>query len=167
MSHPYEIAPPRPLSFERERGVTEVRIQTGLAHVEVRLPGNHRETERLDLLQAVAAHGLPVLLIKLHPDAVSFALPSTAIAAHAETLLRERGYTYAMEQHLALISIYAGAMRDLPGVMATLYDTMDTANIRVAQTGDSHDALFALVAGADAAHGAFLLREAFGLTEAA
>ena len=167
MSHPFEIAPPRPVSFERERGVTEVRIQRGLAHVEVRLPGADRETERLDLLQAVAVAGLPVLLIKLHPDAVSFALPNSIIAANAETLLKERGYTYAMERDLALLSIYAGAMRDLPGVMATLYDTMDVLNIRVAQTGDSHDALFALISGADAETGAARLREAFGIGEGA
>ncbi len=163
MSHPYEIAPPRPLSFERERGITEVRVQHGLAHVETRLPGIAPEAERLDLLQAVAVAGLPVLLIKLHPNAVSFALPDAKIAERAETLLQGRGYTYAMERNLALISIYAGAMRDLPGVMAGLYDTCDNAGIRVAQTGDSFDALFALVPGTDAERGAELLRKAFGL----
>lgn len=165
MSHPYELAPTRPLSFERERGITEVRVQGGLSHVEVRLPGFDEEAERLVLLQAVAEAGLPVLLIKLHPGSVSFALPDAAIAERGEKLLMERGYTYAMERELALISICAGAMRDLSGVMAGLYDTMDKADIRVAQTGDSHDALFALISGANAEHGATLLRQTFGVTE--
>ncbi|MBC8138588.1 MAG: hypothetical protein H8F28_22135 [Fibrella sp.] len=165
MSHPYELAPTRPLSFERERGITEVRVQEGLAHVEVRLPGMDIEAERLVLLQAVAEAGLPVLLIKLHPGSVSFALPDTVIAQRAEKLLQDRGYTYAMEPDLALISICAGAMRDLSGVMAGLYDTMDKAGIRVAQTGDSHDALFALIAGTNAEHSATLLRQTFGISE--
>lgn len=165
MSHPYELAPSRPLSFERERGITEVRVQPGLAHVEVRLPARDSEAERLVLLQAVAEAGLPVLLIKLHPGSVSFALPDATIAERAERLLVERGYAYAMEKDLALISICAGAMRDLSGVMADLYDTMDKAGIRVAQTGDSHDALFALVAGNSAEKGATLLRQAFGVQE--
>jgi aspartate kinase len=165
MSHPYELAPTRPLSFERERGITEVRIQEGLAHVEVRLPGRDIEAERLTLLQAVAEAGLPVLLIKLHPDSVSFALPDATLAGRAEKLLVNRGYTYALEGDLALISICAGAMRDLSGVMAGLYDTMDKAGIRVAQTGDSHDALFALISGTNAGHSATLLRQTFGLSE--
>ncbi len=165
MSHPYELPPTRPLSFERERGITEVRLQPGLAHVEVRLPGADIEAERLTLLQAVAEAGLPVLLIKLHPDSVSFALPDEAIAARAEKLLLDRGYTYAMERDLALIAICAGAMRDLSGVMAGLYDTMDKAGIRVAQTGDSHDALFALISGTNPEQSASLLRQTFGLTE--
>ncbi|MBC7809322.1 MAG: hypothetical protein H7145_24575 [Akkermansiaceae bacterium] len=165
MSHPYELAPTRPLSFERERGITEVRFQGGLAHVEVRLPGRDVEAERLVLLQAVAEAGLPVLLIKLHPGSVSFALPDAAIAERAERLLLGRGYIYAMERDLALISICAGAMRDLSGVMAGLYDTMDKAGIRVAQTGDSHDALFALISGTNAEHSARLLRQTFGLPE--
>ncbi len=165
MSHPYELAPTRPLSFERERGITEVRVQTGLAHVETRLPGVDPEAERLVLLQTVAEAGMPILLIKLHRSTVSFALPDAAIADGAEELLRERGYVYTMERDLALISIRAGAMRDLSGVMAGLYDTMDEAGIRVAQTGDAHDALFALISGADAARGAALLRRTFGLSE--
>lgn len=164
MSHPYELAPTRPLSFERERGITEVRVQEGLAHVEVRLPGRDIEAERLVLLQAVAEAGLPVLLIKLHPGSVSFALPDAAIAERAEKLLMDRGYAFAMERELALISICAGAMRDLSGVMAGLYDTMDRAGIRVAQTGDSHDALFALIAGTHPQESARLLRGTFGLS---
>ena len=165
MSHPFDLLPTRPVSFERERGVTEVRVQTGMAHVEVRLPGQDVETERLAVLQAVAGDGLPVLLIKLHPGAVSFALPDPAVTGRAEALLRARGYLYAIEPDLALLTITAGAMRDLSGVMASLYDAMDTLGIRVAQTGDAHDSLFALVPGAQAAQGAAALRVAFGLPE--
>ncbi len=165
MSHPYELAPTRPLSFERERGITEVRVQPGLAHVEARLPGYDIEAERLVLLQAIAEAGLPVLLIKLHPTSLSFALPDETIADRAERLLKDRGYTYTIERDLSLISICAGAMRDLSGVMAGLYDTMDKAGIRVAQTGDSHDALFALIPGANADQCVVLLRETFGISE--
>lgn len=165
MSLPHSSEPTRPLNFERERGVTEVRVLSGIAHADVRLPGYDIEAERLALLQAVAEAGIPVFLIKLHPGAISFAMQDATITAAIEKLLGERGYIHSIERDLALLSIVAGAMRDLSGVMAGLYDAMGTANIRVAQTGDAYDAVFALVPGIDAARGATALCKLFGLSD--
>jgi aspartokinase len=164
MSLPQSSEPSRPLHFERERGITAVRAQTGTAHVDVRLPGTDIEAKRLELLLAIADAGIPVFLIKLHPGAISFAMQDDAIAAAIERLLVERGNLYSIEHDLAILSISAGAMRDLSGVMAGLYDAMDSENIRVAQTVDAYDAVFCLVPGVDAERGAAALRATFGLT---
>jgi len=165
MSLPHHSKPTSPLQFERERGVTEVRVQTGIAHVDVRLPGFDLEAERLVLLQTIAEAGLPVFMIKLHPNAISFAMQDESFTVAIEKLLTERDYTHALERGLALLSIRAGAMRDLSGVMAGLYNVMDSENIRVAQTSDAYDAVFCLVPGVDVERGARSLRKLFGLPE--
>ena len=65
---------------------------------------------------------------------------------------------------LGLVSTFAGAMRDLSGVIARIYRTMVEANVRVLQTGDAYNAVHCLVPGGDADKAADALRLEFHLT---
>jgi aspartate kinase len=147
--------------FEKERGVTEVQVARGLAHVTVHL-SEPRATRRLALLQALAAASISVFLVKLHPDAISFAVRQDVVD-RCEALLRERGDAHTLLRDLGLVITVAGAMRDLSGVMARIYEAMLAAGVAVRQTGDAHNAVLCLVAGADADKAADALRDVFSL----
>lgn len=150
------------VSFERERGVTEIQVTRGLAHVTVQIPREHLGGERLALLQALAAASISVFLIKLHPGAVSFAVRADAIEP-CETLLRGRDDDYALLRDLGLIAVVAGAMRDLSGVIARIYGALVDVGVRVQQTGDAYNAVILLVAGEETDRAADALRRAFSL----
>jgi aspartokinase len=165
--------PPRsaPVFFERERGVTEVQVTPGIAHVTVRFSPNTASEERLALLQALGAANISLFLIKLHPDAISFAVRpeprnQTSAVEGCESVLRARGCDYALLRDLGLVAVVAGAMRDLSGVMARIYEAMVTAGVGVRQTGDAYNAVLCLVAGQETERAAEALRRAFALKEA-
>ena len=150
------------VSFERERGVTEVQVLCGLGHVTVRFELETLADHRLALLQALAAGGVSVFLVKLHPCAISFAVRADAIDS-CETLLRERNARYELLRNLGLVTILAGAMRDLSGVMARIYEALVSAGVHVRQTGDAYNAVLLLVAGEEADRAAETLRATFSL----
>jgi aspartokinase len=149
--------------FEKERGVTEVRILRGLAHVTVRFP-EPASQGRLALLQALAEASISIFLVKLHPGAISFAVRQDVVDP-CERLLRERDADFSMLRDLGLLTTVAGAMRDLSGVMARMYGAMLAAGIGLRQTGDAHNAVLCLVPGEETDRAADALRQAFALSE--
>lgn len=156
--------PPNPqnrISFERERGVTEIALRRGLAHFQIRTT----PAERLGVIRALADAAIPIFLIKLGPDGFSFTLRQEHARA-AVTLLRQRSLEPEVLEDLALVSIIAGAMRDLSGVISQIYDALIEARVSVRQTGDAYNAVHCLVAGESAERAAAALRQRFGLPPA-
>ncbi len=172
--------------FEKERGVTDVRVLPGVAHVTVSVgqtpsdgddaavaasaqpfsPNDRSAPERLAVLEALAQANVPVFLAKIEPQALSFAVRSEAVAP-CETILAALGAVYDMRRDLGLVTVHAGAMRDLTGVMATIYDALVSENIALEQTGDAYNAVLCLVAGGqkDADRAALVLRRSFALED--
>lgn len=148
--------------FEKERGVTEVGVVRGIGHVTIRVDGEKVAEGRLELLQDIAAATIPVFLVKLLPDGISFALRG-ANADAADELLKKSGHPYEFRRDLAMVSIIAGAMRDLSGVMAIIYEALVEEKISVRQTGDAYNAVHCLIPGADAERAATALRKRFDL----
>lgn len=158
----------RSVHFEKERGVTEVVVAPGIAHFVVRFPaGEGGEPEvaarRLALLQAFAEGGVPVFLVKLHPGALSFAVREEPDISAGVQLLQGRGEEFTVQRDLALVSIVAGAMRDLSGVMATIYEALVGQGVTVCQTADAYNAVHLLVPGDAADRGATALCERFSV----
>lgn len=142
--------------------MTEVQVTRGVAHVTVDLPSQSLAADRLALLQSLAAAGIPIFLIKLHPAGISFALREDQVEAGAR-LLRERGAAHTFLRDHGLVSVHAGAMRDLSGVIASIYEALVGAGIAVRQTGDAYNAVMCLVAGNNADRAAEALRTCFAL----
>jgi aspartokinase len=150
--------------FEKERGVTEVSVMGGIAHATIILPQGNVSGGQLELLQRLAAANIPVFLIKLLPNGLSFALRESVVDS-GNTLLTETGLSYTLRRNLSLITIIAGAMRDLSGVMASIYEALISENTRVHQTGDAHNAVHCLVSGEQADSAATALRKMFALQD--
>ena len=68
-----------------------------------------------------------------------------------------------MLSDLGLVSTYAGAMRDLSGVLARIYRAVVGVNVPVVQTGDAYNAVHCLVPGDSADKAAEALRREFRL----
>jgi aspartokinase len=152
--------------FERERGVTEVQVTRGIAHVTVDLPVASLGRERLNLLKALAAENIPVFMVKLLPGGISFALRESVAEAGAE-LLRARSIEHTLLTDLGLVAVVAGAMRDLSGIMALIYQALVGAGVQVRQTGDAYNAVLCLVTGDEADKAAEALRDCFFQSPAA
>jgi len=151
--------------FEKERGVTEVVVAPGIAHFVVRFSAATGEADvaarRLALLQAFAEGGVPVFLMKLHPGALSFAVRDEPDISAGVRLLEGRGEVFAVQRDLALLSIIAGAMRDMSGVMSAIYEALVGQGVTVCQTADAYNAVHLLVPGEAADRGAAALCERF------
>lgn len=150
--------------FEKERGITDVTARGSVAHVSVSLGTRAISLARLALLGRFAQAQVPVFLVKLLPDGISFALRESAVEAGAQ-LLREMGVSHTMTRDLSLLTVHAGAMRDLSGVMASIYETLVTSGAQVIQTGDAYNAVHCLVPGEHTDQAAQALCVRFGLNE--
>ena len=157
----------KPVYFERERGVSQVEVTPGIAHFSVRFAEAEAEVQarRLELLQTLAAGNVPVFMVKIEPGALCFAIRQESVDA-GEEILKQRGHDFEVRRDLALLTVLAGAMRDLSGVMARIYEALVGQGIPVRQTGDAYNAVQCLVDGGGAARGADALRAQFQIENA-
>ena len=158
-------APAEAVHFEKERGVTEIRILRGVAHITVTLAEKDLGSGRLEVLQSLAGSNVPVFLVKLLPNGLSFAIRGEYMDACSRAL-EQTGSTFKLKPDLAVVSTIAGAMRDLSGIMAAIYEALNEGGIRVQQTGDAYNAVLCLVTGSFAEKAAQVLRKQFTLDDA-
>ncbi|GIV15266.1 MAG: hypothetical protein KatS3mg022_0701 [Armatimonadota bacterium] len=166
----YEHLPqPRGRRFfiEQERGVTDVRVEVGLAHVRVRAGSGEKGLQNhLRILDAIAKQGVSVSLVKIHHDWITFAVSQSDVPKVAQCL-----ETLDMESKivpdLALVITVASNMRESAGVMAQIAEALWEANATIIETGDSHNTVQCLVPEGRAFAAAQALRRRFRLMEVA
>ena len=133
------------VSFERERGVYGLRVTRDVAHAEVEVGNDSLRTQRVLQVFKVLANGdLPVFLIKIHISAVTLAFAGTDLA-EANRILDEAGFKVTPRRDLALIAIRAASMRELPGIMTQIGDSLYAASAKLFEIGDSHDSVLCLI----------------------
>jgi aspartokinase len=160
---PSTVASPLPavasplVRFEKDPGVTEIQVEPEIVHVAVHLPIENQTAERLRVLQALASAQIPLFLIKMQPSGLSFAL-NARYAESCENILKGAGVSYHFTRNLTMVSPVAGAMRDLSGIMAQIYEALVMADVTILQTGDSYNAVHCLVPAHDADRAAESLR---------
>jgi aspartate kinase len=156
----------RPISFERERGVYDVRVTPGLALIVANVGDGEDRTENMQrAFRALASHSIPIFLIKLHRSAITFAV-NEALVPKVEGCLQSISITSRVRKDLALITVIASSMRDLTGVMVSIADSLQASNARLYGTGDSHNSVQCLIGGAHVDASVKQLRETFGLADA-
>jgi aspartokinase len=156
-----QVSPPAssPLvRFEKDPGVTEVQVEREIVHAAISLASENLTGERLRVLQALASAQIPLFLIKMQPTGLSFALHERFVEA-SENILKGAGVGYNLTRNLAMVSPVAGAMRDLSGIMAQIYEALVIADVTILQTGDSYNAVHCLVPAHDADRAAESLRK--------
>ncbi|GBC99307.1 Aspartokinase [bacterium HR17] len=154
------IVEPQQEEFERQRGVTGIAVEDGLAHVVVEVAPDL--AERLKVFRALADAGISLSLIKFHPDSIHFIVRKEAVRKTQE-VLRRLNRSVRVTRDCAMVTVLSSAMRDLPGVMARVAEAIYEQEVELLETGDSHDAVMLLVRRTDAEKVAEALRKKFGL----
>jgi aspartokinase len=152
------------VAFERERGVYQVLVTQEVAHVVVTVGTSERPDLLLRVFRALADEGIPIFLIKLHSTAVSFAVASARVP-HIEECLRRIGHEYSVRPDLALLTVVAGSMRDLTGVMVQIADALQEAGTRIYGVGDSHNSVQCMIERARVEPALEQLKRTFGLED--
>ena len=153
----------KPISFERERGVYDVRVTPGLAHIVANVGSGDDHTENMQrVFRALASRNIPIFLIKLHRTAITFAV-NEALVPQVEECIRAISMTCRARKDLALITVVASSMRDLTGVMVSIADSLQASKARLFGSGDSHNSVQCLIDGATVEASVRKLHEVFGL----
>lgn len=155
----------RSSTFEREPGVTAIRVEHQMALVSVRFLDNI-PAQRLSLLQTLAQARVPVNQVKLLPEGLCFVISENHASA-CKNLLHDQKGEVSVLGSMALISTIAGAMRDLSGVIARICEALLSASIPNRQVGDAYDAVLCLVPAVDAPRALAALKEQFQLGDEA
>lgn len=155
----------RPVTFERERGVYDIRVTRSLAHAVVKVSPQERTGQFQQVFSALADKQIPIFLIKLHSGAVSFALDESRVT-EVDKCVAGQGRECTVRGDLALISVVASSMRDLTGVMVDIADSIQRAGARLYGVGDSHNSVQCLIDGGHAESAERELRSTFHLGEA-
>lgn len=166
----YEHLPqPRGRRFfiEQERGVTDVRVEVGLAHVRVRAGSGEKGLHNhLKILEVIAERDVNVSLVKIHHDWITFAI-SQADVPTVTGCLDSLGLEYKIVPNLALVITVASNMRESAGVMAQIAEALWEADAHIIETGDSHNTVRCLVPEERAVAASQALRRRFRLGEVA
>lgn len=149
------------VKFEKERGVTSVITRGGFTHLDIALDSD-RISQQLRVYQLLAERDISINLINLHPASLSLVVEAEA-AERAVAALQAEGYGVTAVPSVALVSVVAANMRQMPEVMGRVAAALLRAQIPILQTGDSPDSIFCLVDAAKADAAASALRAEFHL----
>jgi aspartate kinase len=153
----------RKTSFEKVRGVNEVRIEADVAHLVVDLPTEKRTPDKhLDIYREMGGAGYPLRLIKMNPGGVSFSVERHDLPGAIE-ILRRLGYSFEPADEMVILAVAAVNMREMWGVMAKVAETLLDAKVEIHQVGDSHDAVLCMVPKRQVRVAIRALRKAFEL----
>lgn len=152
--------------LERESGVYGFEATYNVAHVIVAVGHEDGRTQRvIRVFRLVADAGIPVFLAKLHGHEVSFAVEASRLA-EVERALTAAGYSLRTRRDLAIVTIHAGTLQDLTGVMVRIADAFQRAGARMYGSGDSHSSIQCLTDGHRAEPALAQLRSVFGVNVA-
>lgn len=150
-------------SFEKERGVNDVRVDAEVAHIVVNLPPRKQTPDKhLDIYKKLGGAGMALRLVKMHPGGVSFAVERHQFA-EAQAIISSLGYDFEAVDDMVILAITAVNMREMFGVMAKMAETLLRAEVDTVQVGDAHDSVLCIVPGTQAKAAVGALRAAFGL----
>lgn len=153
--------------IEQERGVTQVSVTSLFAHVCVKIPSDlNRVARQVEALETVAQQGIIISFTKIHDEWITFAIPQHQ-ADTCSKVLKEAGFDINVVSNLSLVTTTAGNMRELWGVMSQIADTLIANGIYTVEVGDSYADVRCLIPEQQAERAAELLRNHFGIEEAA
>lgn len=156
---------PRQVSFERERGISEIRVTPEIAYLFVSVPASEDPApHRMRVLEAMRQEEISLFLIKIQPSGISFGIALSNVEK-ARARIEELGYGLVLRENRVMVSVFAQNMREMFGVMATLAETLYQAGAPIEQIGDAHDRVICLIDAERAPTAVDRLRKAFGLSE--
>ncbi len=158
--------PNRHAEFERERGVHSVDVTASVAHVAAAVGAEENQPARIQaMFRVLADASVPVFFVKLHGQDVTFCVEADRLD-DVERVLEGAGFACRTRRDLAIVTVHAGTMRDLIGIMVRIADALQMAQARMYAVGDSHSSVQCLIDGDRTTAAVKQLKAAFGLEAA-
>ena len=133
-----QLNPNQETAFEKQRGIGQVEVRSGLAQVHVSRMQEPIHDQRLKVLHAVAAAGVSVDFLKLTPSGVSFVI-SEANCTQVEGSLDPLGVRYTIRKDRSVLLVHAVNMRDEEGLTARVVQQAIASGAIVDHISDMHD----------------------------
>ncbi len=144
-------------------------VVSGIAHItelaQVKVStGDVTAGKRLEVLKALAEAGISLDLINVSPQEMCFTIKE-AKTESAKKLLKSFDLDVRIEKGFAKVSAVGAGMRGVPGVMASIVESLTASGIEIHQSADSHTSISCLVRSEDLCGAATALHNCFGLSQ--
>lgn len=143
-----------------DRIATGVTYLANIAQVKVNTQANDASFQ---VFKTMAASGISVDLINVHPGQIMFTVAED-LAGKAAEKLQALGYNVETLYDCAKVSVVGGGMREVPGVMASFVEALSMNDIQILQTVDSHTSISVLVKKSEMQKSVTALHEKFSLS---
>jgi aspartokinase len=164
MHEGWAVVPSERVSFERERGVSAIKVSREATYLFVRVPdASHLPQQRQRILNLLREAEISIFLIKLQRNGLSFGVDSE-LAARACEVLEANGFRVSVKPRRVMVSIFAQNMRELHGVIARIAEVLYEAGVAIEQLSDAHNRITCLIEAERAPLVVERLCEAFGLS---
>ncbi|MBX3112633.1 MAG: hypothetical protein KF857_11555 [Fimbriimonadaceae bacterium] len=134
--------------FERPRGVHSIQVREGFTNVRVYGLSEPLPQARIDVLAAVAEHGVSIDFLKFTPDGLSFVVPDSDQPA-ASAALQSKGAMQEAKGDRCVVTAHAVNMRDEEGLIARLVSAAIASGTEIDHMGDMHDRVLFVVSKTD------------------
>lgn len=146
-----------------DRVVTGIAYVTGLGYLVLQNGEEfHRSPTTLAVFRLLADAGISLDLIHVAEDRISFVVDEEVLE-RSVAIMSELDLRVQARTGFAKVSAVGAGMRGVPGVMATIMEALDKANVAVYHTTDSHANISCLVEKHDLERAVRALHHAFGL----
>jgi aspartate kinase len=139
--------------------VEDVTCIGNRAQLKIKVDQQKNDTS-LQVFKVMADSSISVDLINIHPEQIVFTVFED-VARNAAVKLEEAGYKVQTELNCAKVSIVGGGLGEVPGVMASFVEALQSSNISILQTVDSPTSISALIKSAVIEAAVKELREKF------
>lgn len=150
----FSDAPGTLVTSAADNGTVEIkrdRIITGITHIpnvtqlKVSIQDvPEKNFPQLQIFKAMALAGISVDFINIHPEVVFYTVKDD-VAPKAVQILENIGFQPMITPNCAKVSAVGAGMAGVPGVMASILESLAGENIKVLQTADSHSTIWCLV----------------------
>lgn len=100
--------------------------------------------QRQRILNLLREAEIPIFLIKLQRNGLSFGVDSE-LAARACQTLEAHGFRVSVKPRRVMVSIFAQNMRELHGVIARIAEVLYEAGVAIEQMSDAHNRITCLI----------------------
>ena len=146
----------------------EKRLISGITHlnnriqVRVRLSENRDSKSYRSLLKLLAKNHISLDLINIFPEHQMFTIDSSEKEKLNE-IMNKAGIKYSIIEGCSTIAIVGAGMNGVPGVMASIINTLTSNEIEVLQTTDSNMTIWCLIYTSKVKEAIRLLHKEFNL----
>lgn len=127
--------------------ITGITSAANKAQIIISFSKDSRSTVN-QVFELLAGKNIKVDSVNVLPDQEMFTVDSTD-AAEVERILRELNMDYRLIDNCSKVSLIGNIIRDMPEIMSKLLKTLESSNVNVLQTANSHTSIWCLIKEAD------------------